>query len=123
MSVKGIHLAWIVVADINKAIKFYTESVGMILQTFEEKYGWAELSGNESGAILGIAQHSEDESILPGQNAVITLSVDNLEKAIADMTARGVNKKGETLEIPGHVKLQMMVDPDQNHFQLVQQLQ
>lgn len=122
MSVKGIHLAWIVVNDIKKAIKFYTEAVGMKLHTFEESYGWAELSGQESGAILGIAQHSGYDSITPGQNSVITMSVENLEKAIAEMVERGVRKKGEALEIPGHVKLQMMIDPDENHFQLVEKL-
>lgn len=123
MSIKRFNLAWIVVKDIRKAIKFYTESVGMKLLTFEEKFGWAELSGQEEGgAWLGIAQQSDMEEILPGQNAVITLSVDNLEKSIEALIAKGVRKKGKLLEIPHHVKLQMMVDPDENHFQIVQQL-
>lgn len=122
MAVKGLNLAWIVVKDIRKAIKFYTESVGMKLLTFEEKYGWAELAGKDGGAMLGIAQQSEMETILPGQNAVITLSVDEIEKKVAEMIQRGVRKKGEMMVIPGHVKLQMMVDPDNNHFQIVETL-
>lgn len=53
---------------------------------------------------------------------MITLSVDEIEQEVAHLTQKGVRKKGELLEIPGHVKLQTMVDLDGNHFQLVQVL-
>jgi len=120
MAIKGLHLAWIVVSDVKKAIKFYTETVGMKLNSFEEKFGWAELSGQEGGAVLGIAQQSDHEAILPGQNAVITLSVENIQKAKAELEKKGATMKGEIMDIPGIVKLQMVVDQDGNHFQLVE---
>ena len=118
--VKGIQLAWIVVKDLKQSLKFYTEVVGLKLHEMNEQYGWAELSGKEDGMRLGIAQKSDYEVIQPGQNAVVTLTVEDLEKTREMMVAKGVKMIGEVLEIPGHVKMQTIVDLDNNHFQLVQ---
>lgn len=121
MSIKGMHMAWIVVKDIKKAIRFYTETVGLTLMSFDERFGWAEFAGKEEGgARLGVAQTSDHESIQPGQNAVITMSVEDIEAARADLLKKGATLKGEIMEIPGVVKLQMVVDEDNNHFQIVQ---
>lgn len=123
MEIKNLGLAWIVVKDIKQAVKFYTETVGLKLLTFDEQFGWAEFGGtDDNGARLGVAQTSEHETIQPGQNAVVTFTVDNLEKAKADLLKKGAKMKGEILEVPGHVKLQMVVDQDNNHFQIVQVL-
>jgi predicted enzyme related to lactoylglutathione lyase len=120
--VQSIELAWIVVNDINKALKFYTEIVGLKLLEHNKEFGWAELSGHLSGARLGIAQKSEMEVIQPGQNAVVTLTVDDLEATRADLEGKGVKMIGETQEIPGMVKLQMISDEDGNQTQLIQML-
>lgn len=121
MAIKNLGLAWIVVNDIKQGIRFYTEIVGMKLVNYDERFGWAELVGeNEHGTRLGIAQKSDHESIQPGENAVVTLTVDDIEQARTDMLKKGANLKGDIVEIPGHVKLQMVVDQDNNHFQLVQ---
>lgn len=123
MAIKGIHLAWLVVTDLKAAVKFYTEDVGLKLQNINEDYGWAELKGaEEGGASLGIAQKSDQEKIQPGQNAVVTLSVSDLAKAKQDLSKKGARMLGDVIEIPGHVKLQMVVDQDGNHFQLVERL-
>lgn len=123
MAVKGIHLAWIVVNDFKSALKFYTDVVGLKVREVNEEYGWAELSGSENGgAILGIAQKSEHESIKPGQNAVVTLSVADIVQTKNELSKKGASMVGEVMEIPGHVKMQMIVDKDGNHLQLVQTL-
>lgn len=122
MAIKAINLAWIVVKDLKKAVKFYTEVVGLKLTELDEKYGWAELSGHDGGALLGIAQKCDAEPMQPGQNAVVTFTVENLDKACLDLSKKGLKKKGDVLEVPGIVKLQMYVDHDNNHFQLVEQL-
>lgn len=125
MNLKSINLVWIMVTDIKQAIKFYTETVGLKLMEYHEQFGWAELEGHEGGARLGIAQKQlkSDDGIEPGQNAVMTFTVANLEKAISEMTKKGAKMVGETQEVPGHVKLQMALDEDGNHFQLVELLQ
>jgi len=121
MNTQGIHLAWIVVKDIQKAIKFYTEVVGLALREFNTEFGWAELSGPD-GAALGIAQHSSHSEIQPGQNAVMTITVKDLDVALKDWKKRGVKLVGEIMEIPGQVKLQTFVDQDGNTLQLCQKL-
>jgi len=124
MKPKSMDLVWISVNDVKKAVKFYTETVGLKLKEFDENYGWAELEGQHGGATIGLAQcqpNSED-NIRPGQNGVMTLTVDNLENTIAHLTKQGAKLVGKVQEVPGHVKLQMVADSDGNHFQLVQEL-
>ena len=41
MNLKSMDLAWIVVNDLQKAIKFYTETVGLKLVEFHEEFEWA----------------------------------------------------------------------------------
>ena len=122
MRIKSIGLAWIVVKDLKKAIKFYTETVGLKLMEEHESYGWAELQGHEEGARLGIAQLNSEEAIQPGSNAVVTFTVENIEEAISDLKKNGAKFLGAIQEVPGHVKMQSVVDSDGNHFQIVQKL-
>jgi predicted enzyme related to lactoylglutathione lyase len=122
MNLKSMNLAWIVVNDLKKAVKFYTETVGLKLNTLDEQFGWAELEGNDGGARIGIAQmkpNSED-GVEPGQNAILTFTVLNLEEAIADLLKKSVKLLGDIQVVPGHVKLQMVADVDGNRFQLVE---
>ena len=123
MNLKSIDLVWISVADLKQAIKFYTETVGLKLMEFHEEFGWAELEGPKGGARLGIAQmQTEKDDVLPGQNAVLTFSVESLEKANAGMVKNGVKLIGDVQVVPGHVKMQMAADKDGNHFQIVEVL-
>jgi len=125
MHAKSIGLAWIVVKDIKKAVKFYTDVVGLKLIEMNEEFGWAELEGREGqGMRLGIAQQSEEcpSPVNPGQNAVLTFTVDNIDKAIKDMQKQGASFLGKVEVVPGHVKLQTMKDTEGNVFQLVEVL-
>lgn len=120
MHVKGIRLAWIVVSDIKKAVAFYTQIIGMSLHVYDEKHNWAELVGEEEGARLGIVQRNDHELIQAGQNAIVTLSVEDIQKARDDLLEKGVKVLGEITDIPGVVRLQLVQDLDGNHFQLVE---
>jgi predicted enzyme related to lactoylglutathione lyase len=122
VAIKGLDLAWIVVNDLKKSVHFYTQIVGLKLENLDEKYGWAELSGASGGAKLGIALANDKDSIKPGHNAVVTLTVENLKETVKGLVKKGATVIGEILEVPGHVKLQMVKDHDGNHFQLVEKL-
>jgi predicted enzyme related to lactoylglutathione lyase len=122
MRPKSMELVWIVVKDLKMAIKFYTEIVGLKLMTHDETFGWAELECLEGGARLGIAQMHESE-LKAGTNAYMTFVVDDIEQARKEIASKGAKLVGDLQEVPGHVKLQMIVDGDGNHFQLVQKLQ
>lgn len=122
MQPKMIGLIWIVVKDIKKAVKYYTETVGLKLEEFHEEYKWAELSAPGGGARLGIGEGSGHQEIPAGSNAVITMSVANIDIARADLLKKGAKLLGEVIEVPGHVKMQTVVDADGNHFQICEVL-
>lgn len=121
MKVQGIHLVWVVVSDIKTAIEFYTKTIGLTLKEFNDEYGWAELSGPD-GCTLGLAQQNPSENMKPGSNAVTTLTVDDLETAKNELIRKKCRLIGETLEVPGHVKMQTFADVDGNMLQLCQLL-
>ena len=111
MAVQGIHMAWIIVKDIKSALKFYTEILGFTLQEYQADYGWAELSG-PTGARLGIAQESkeqgccgEDLGTKAGINAVVAITVDNLDTALTSYKKKGVKLIGDIQVVPGQVEL------------------
>ena len=122
MAVKEIGLCWIVVKDIKAAVQYYTEIVGLKLMELSEEFGWAELEGHEGGSRLGIAQESAHEPVKAGQNAVMTFTVDNLEKSKKQMVQKGAKCHGDVIEVPGHVKMQTLIDQDGNHFQICEVL-
>lgn len=125
MQTQDFSLAWIVVKDLKKSVRFYTEVVGLKLLSISEEWGWAELQGHEGGgATLGIAQErpGSQDPIASGQNAVPTFTFASLDQAKAHVEEKGGHCKGSIVEVPGHVKMQTVVDPDGNHFQLVEQL-
>ena len=121
MSVKGIKLAWVVVKDLQSALKFYTEIVGLTLKEQSPEYGWAELSGPE-GIRLGVAQETSDEVFKAGMNAVVTITVDDLSATCSSFLSKGAKLVGEVIEVPGHVKMQTFEDVDGNKFQIVERL-
>lgn len=94
MSIKSMDLSWIVVSDLKKAIKYYTEVVGLKVHTLSEEHGWAELTGTHGGSVLGLAQHGAHAPIPPGHNAIVTLTVDDLVKYKKDASKKGVKYIG-----------------------------
>jgi len=122
MKAEGIHLSWIVVKDVEKALKFYTEIVGLELLEFNKEFGWAELKG-KNGCTLGIAQENLEHNEMAGKNAVVSITVADLAKAIDHFKKKGVKLIGDVLEIPNHVKMQTFQDVDGNTFQIVECLE
>ncbi|WP_068467540.1 VOC family protein [Candidatus Protochlamydia phocaeensis] len=120
--VKQINLSWIVVSDLAKAKAFFTECVGLKVSQDNGEHGWLELSGHDGGALLGVAQASENCPIPPGYNAITTFTVDNIKESADQLARKGIALIGDVLEVPGVVKLQLFKDADGNHFQFAQNL-
>lgn len=121
MKPKGVFLSWIVVEDIEKAIAFYTKTLGFTLHEYHKEFKWAELSG-PAGCRIGIAEYCQENGPKAGSNAVMTISVDDIGHAISDLKKAGARLDGDLIEIPGHVKMQTLFDIDGNMLQLVQML-
>ena len=126
MIAKRSDLSWIMVSDIKKAKKFFTEVLGLEVKTDNDEYNWLELAAKDGGSMLGVGQsNSNDEcsqGVTPGSNAIVTFTVDNLEATKAEFVKKGVNILGDIMEVPGHVKMLLFTDEDGNKFQICQLL-
>ena len=128
MSIKRSDLTWISVSDLKKATHFFSEILGMKISQPDTGFGWVELIGKEGGSLIGLAQMTNkgdphnpvDHS--PGMNAVVTFTVDDLDKTIVELSKKGVEIVGDVCEVPGVVKMQFFRDPDGNLFQFCQEL-
>ena len=110
MVIKSTELCWIVVADLKRAVEFYTKTLGLTLVSLAEEFGWAELHGQDGGTRLGLAAVSQNNPMQPGSNAVMTFVVEDMESAKKEFQAKGLKLVGEVMEVPGHVKLQDFVN-------------
>jgi predicted enzyme related to lactoylglutathione lyase len=125
MAVKSLDLCWINVTDLDKSTEFFSKVLGLKVEQVSKENGWVELQGSVGGARLGLAQSASEESWGKpsyGRNAIVTFRVDNLEKVKKDLQARNVQFVGDTIEVPGHVKMIFFNDLDGNNFQLVEML-
>ncbi len=122
MVIKSSELCWLVVADLKKAVEFYTKTLGLKLLSMAEEFGWAELQGKDGGAMIGLCQACAEMPLKAGSNAVMTFSVNDMDQARKELQAKGLRLVGDVIEVPGHVKMQDFVDLDNNRFQLVQTL-
>jgi predicted enzyme related to lactoylglutathione lyase len=120
MSIQSMDLAWIVVKDLKTAVTFYTDVVGLKVDVLEEQYGWAELVAQNGKMRLGIAQKNEHSDMEAGTNAVITLTVKNIEESKKDLLNKGAQLIGDIIEVPGNVKMQTLADKDGNRLQIVE---
>ncbi|MCH9620654.1 MAG: hypothetical protein S4CHLAM20_00550 [Chlamydiia bacterium] len=118
MKVNGIMLGWIVVKDLEKAIEFYTNVVGLEMSQHTPEMGWAELKGKD-GAILGLAQENDQLEFKSGSNAILCINVEDIDAAVAHYKEQGATLLGDIIEVPGHVKMQTFMDKDGNQFQIV----
>lgn len=121
MIVTGMELGWIVVKDLQQSIDFYVNTVGLKVKEHVPDFGWAELSGPD-GFTLGLAQENENMDTKAGSNAIMTVSVENIEKAIEHFREKGAKLIGDVIEVPEKVKMQTFIDHDGNAFQLVENL-
>lgn len=120
--IKGTELSWITVSDMKKAKNFFVDTLGLDIFESNEECGWLEIGGEE-GARIGIAQTNPNcGDFTPGQNAIITLSVDNLDEVMEKLKSKGVKFVGEVQVVPEIVKMVLFLDLDGNKFQLVEEL-
>lgn len=108
-------LVQLAVADLDRAVRFYTEVLNLELELRNEALGWARVKPGLAGLTIGLGRQDEVE----GSGTVsINLAVADLDGARATLEARGVVFDGPTQEIPGVVRLAAFRDPDGNRLQL-----
>lgn len=107
------------VKDLDAAIAWFKDALG-----FEETFkvaeaGWAEVSTPAEGVTIGLSQSAE---VRGRGGATPVIGVADIDAARAELEGKGVRFEGDTIELPGMVKLATFFDPDGNTYMLAQSL-
>ena len=102
------------VADLDRAIEFYTETLGFTLQQRIDELRWARIDTGIENVIIGLGV---GESAGSG-TVSLNFAVGNIEHARTLLERRGVVFDGPTINIPGVVQLADFADPDGNKIRL-----
>ena len=114
--------ASIYVSDMDRAVKFYEEALGLTLQ---ERIGneWAQLA-TADGGLIGLHPAQPAATVTPGTAGAINIEFrasGDLDAAVISLKARGVRFVTEILNYE-HVRLITCGDPDGNKLFLAQPL-
>ena len=108
------------VSDLEASLAWFKDVLGFD-ETFKvAEAGWAEVSTPAEGVSIGLAQ--TDEPVDRDGGTTPVFGVDDIDAARAELEAKGVKFEGETVELPGMVKLATFFDPDGNSYMLAQSL-
>lgn len=120
----GIHggNASIYVANMDRAIAFYTDTLGLRLRT-RIANEWAELDAG-NGLVLGLHPARPPDTVAPGVSGAINVELmvtAPLKDVVAGLKGRGVTFKGPIEEYE-NVHLAWLLDPDGNALVLARQI-
>jgi catechol 2,3-dioxygenase-like lactoylglutathione lyase family enzyme len=112
--------ASVYVSDMNRAVMFYTDTLGLRLRT---RIGdeWAEIDAG-NGLVLGLHPARPPATVSPGVAGAINIELavtKSLEKVVATLKKRRVKFKGP-IEKYENVHLAWLTDPDGNALVLAQ---
>ena len=127
---KADHFAF-QVSDLDAAIAFYTDTIGLKLRFKEidvehhEAYAFLELEGGDLELLQRLdeagrpAAFSKPE-VGPPYTPHLALATSDLDALLATVVARGVPVVKGPLEMPGKVRWVYLSDPDHNIIEIVQ---
>jgi len=104
------------VSDLDRAVEFYSEKLGLSLEFSDSEHGYASLS---AGPIrLGLALPGPDQQELLGRHTGIGFSVEDLAAEHARLVRLGVAFTMEPTKQPWGGFMALASDPDGNIFYL-----
>ena len=106
------------VSDLDRAIEWYKDALGLELVYKLDQYGWCEMSTATKHVTIGLGQNED----LKTGGATPTFGVADIDAARKHLESKDVRFDGDTYEIEGMVKLATFYDPDGNSFMLAQSL-
>jgi len=99
------------VANLDRAITFYTEVLGFAMTERRDDLKFAHIDTNVPGLQIGL---NEVPSPKGSGSTVLNISVADVVSTRKQLEARGLKFRGETVIIPGKVALAEFADPDGN---------
>ena len=121
------------VADLDRAIRFYVETLGMRLMFPEldpehhEAFAFLELGGGNLELLQCLDENNQPAPFTPAPVQPpycphVALRSDNLDALIELLAREGIPIAKGPLEIPGNVRWLYVADPDNNIIEFVQWL-
>ncbi len=105
-------------SDRKKSAEWYATMLGFKLLYDVAEIGWCEMATHIPKVNIGL---SDSRGVRAG-GPVPTFGVKDIEIARKALETNGVKFDGQTMEIPGMVKLATFFDPDNNALMLFQDL-
>lgn len=103
------------VSDVDRAVRFYTEVLGLRLVRREES-AWVEFDAGP----LRMALHGAVDGRAPEAGGTAVFRVDDLDAARADLQSRGADFEEHAGEIEGFARFASLRDPDGNRIDLIE---
>jgi len=113
MPVEKVRYTYLVVDDMNAAVAFYRDGLGLRLK-FQDGERWSEF---DAGNGTTIALSSRDESGLGVNGSVVVFQANDSEGLAASLVARGAEVMARR-DMGGHGRLIAIREPSGNIFQL-----
>jgi predicted enzyme related to lactoylglutathione lyase len=110
MMIKGISAVWLPVSEMDRAVGFYRDSLG--LEVIEHDGDWSEVTAGDQRIGLNGAESPGGDG-----GAVIAFSVDDLDATVEKLKESGVEFSGEVSEHPWG-RIAPFKDPDGNDLQV-----
>jgi predicted enzyme related to lactoylglutathione lyase len=108
---------WFWVSDMDRAVAFYRDALGLPVRMRHED-AWTEF---EAGGVR-IGLHGAGEGPAAHGGTAVFL-VDDLDLAKASLQERGVVFEDHLGEVPGYARYASFADPDGNSMQLIEYLE
>ncbi|NOG52772.1 MAG: glyoxalase [Planctomycetes bacterium] len=116
-------VATVYVSDMDRAVAFYTETLGLKLQ-FRAGNEWASVDAGE-GFAIGLHPESA-RGPKPGTSGAISVGLNvtqPIEEVVSTLEQRGVSFRGPVVgDAEGGIKLAFFGDPDGNDLYLCEQI-
>lgn len=107
------------VRDVNREVAFFRDVMGLELQFSDDTFHYARFDGGPVGfAVASDAQDHTGEAPKPDHLSGIGFVVDDVDKAYAEMKARGARFTMEPSQQPWGGYMAMFADPEGNLFYL-----
>jgi CreA protein len=106
------------VSDLEKAIEWYQDALGLELVYKLDQYGWCEMATATKHVKIGLGQTEEQKA----GGTTPTFGVMDIDAARKHLESKDVRFDGDTYEIEGMVKLATFFDPDGNSYMLAETL-
>lgn len=107
------------VSDLEHAIEWYKDVLGLDLVYKLDQYGWCEMATATKHVTIGLGQ---TEEVKPGSTTP-TFGVLDIGAARKHLESKDVRFDGDTYEIEGMVKLATFYDPDGNSYMLAESME